>query len=560
MADAKDILGVRRKNSSAAPLNEKNRNTTESHKKPDGMSRELFQLTGGLPPVIPSVGAAHIKKKKQQKAHEPRDPDTKMGWRMVPFTSSARVDNLALHHWERLLLEKEASCDCDITNGGEGPGTWTSPTDLDHDGRSRPFPQRATYRIAAAPPRDYLYAKFNKKVEVIRYTDKEYAAHLVDDTWTKEETDALFDLCEQFDLRFIIIADRFPTCRTVEELRNRYYSSAKLILEKRSGSDDEIANHPLVTTAYDYNYEVRRKNALGIVLSQTRRQQAEDNKVLEEARRITERRQKEKHAKEQKEAANHTATKRKQSLSEEDPDAVKEGVTTREDLDLDSSAEETTNPHQPPTGADAQDSAELVKGDAANVEEVLVNAMPSCSIKPPTRSRRLPPAQPRASALAAKITGGSSVSTTGAETPGPEASDSGTATTYTQSTPSNYALQLMSPGVYLQSKLQVRRMREFSSQVGRKMAKKVNQWMNEFAPRLKMPTSRACMAHMELRRELQELFELEGKIKSLTAPKKPPRAETDAAVGAAGTSALPAVAVRVGTRERRRSVRMPNNK
>lgn len=42
--------------------------------------------------------------------------------------------------------------------------------------------------------------------------------------WTKEETDKLFDLCEQFDLRFIVVADRFPTSRTVEELKNRYYS------------------------------------------------------------------------------------------------------------------------------------------------------------------------------------------------------------------------------------------------------------------------------------------------------------------------------------------------
>lgn len=42
--------------------------------------------------------------------------------------------------------------------------------------------------------------------------------------WNKEETDQLFDLCERFDLRFVVIADRFPTSRSVEELKNRYYS------------------------------------------------------------------------------------------------------------------------------------------------------------------------------------------------------------------------------------------------------------------------------------------------------------------------------------------------
>ena len=42
--------------------------------------------------------------------------------------------------------------------------------------------------------------------------------------WTKKETDQLFELCKQFDLRFIVIADRFSSSRTVEELKNRYYS------------------------------------------------------------------------------------------------------------------------------------------------------------------------------------------------------------------------------------------------------------------------------------------------------------------------------------------------
>ena len=42
--------------------------------------------------------------------------------------------------------------------------------------------------------------------------------------WSKEDTDRLFDLCEQFDLRFIVIADRFTPPRTVEQLKSRYYS------------------------------------------------------------------------------------------------------------------------------------------------------------------------------------------------------------------------------------------------------------------------------------------------------------------------------------------------
>lgn len=47
--------------------------------------------------------------------------------------------------------------------------------------------------------------------------------------WTKEETNELFDLCGRFDLRFVVIADRFPSSRTVEELKDRYYSGMSLL-------------------------------------------------------------------------------------------------------------------------------------------------------------------------------------------------------------------------------------------------------------------------------------------------------------------------------------------
>lgn len=33
--------------------------------------------------------------------------------------------------------------------------------------------------------------------------------HLHDDGWTKAETDHLFDLCKRFDLRFIVVHDRY---------------------------------------------------------------------------------------------------------------------------------------------------------------------------------------------------------------------------------------------------------------------------------------------------------------------------------------------------------------
>lgn len=51
------------------------------------------------------------------------------------------------------------------------------------------------------------------------------------ETWSREETDRLFDLCQRFDLRFIVIQGRWnygeyvnAVKRTTEDLKDRYYS------------------------------------------------------------------------------------------------------------------------------------------------------------------------------------------------------------------------------------------------------------------------------------------------------------------------------------------------
>lgn len=65
---------------------------------------------------------------------------------------------------------------------------------------------------------EYAFANFNKKIELVSYTDEEYEHFLKDADWTKTETDYLFDLCRTFDLRFFVIADRyaFEKARSIE--------------------------------------------------------------------------------------------------------------------------------------------------------------------------------------------------------------------------------------------------------------------------------------------------------------------------------------------------------
>ncbi|KAF8401277.1 hypothetical protein HHK36_012210 [Tetracentron sinense] len=251
--DAKDILGLP-KTPFSATQEKKSRPQKDSQRKPDGISREVYALTGGLAPLMPSIDLSQLKRRSQ--------PDKeKITWQWLSFTNSARPDNLQLSHWVRVVND-------------------------------------------VPPTGDYSFAKYNKSVDIVKYTDEEYEKHLIDPVdainyqsklqgfsdimWTKEETDQLFNLCEQFDLRFILIADRLPSSRTVEELKRRYYSVSRALAVARTPSSDDVSGHSLVKEPYNVSQEVERKRALSMVLSQTKQQERKDAEVLAEAKRIIE--------------------------------------------------------------------------------------------------------------------------------------------------------------------------------------------------------------------------------------------------------------------------------
>ncbi|URD97378.1 SANT [Musa troglodytarum] len=235
--DAKDILGLP-KNPFPATQEKKPRPQKETQRKPDGVHREVYALTGGMAPLMPTIEVSHLKKRQNTEKE-------KISWQWLPFTSSARTDNLQLYHWVR------------VVNG-------------------------------VPPTGDYSFAKYNKSVDVVKYTDEEYKKHLTDPMWSREETDQLFDFCEQFDLRFIIVADRFPYPRTVEELKNRYYSVTRALLLARASSPGDVSGNPIVKEPYNMNHEVERKRALSVVLSQTKQQEQRDAEILAEAKHIME--------------------------------------------------------------------------------------------------------------------------------------------------------------------------------------------------------------------------------------------------------------------------------
>eukprot|EP00850_Spirogloea_muscicola_P001146 SM000004S15016 [mRNA] locus=s4:771019:774750:- [translate_table: standard] len=216
----------------------RHRASREAVKKPDGVHREVFALTGGVAPIALSAAAGGFKSKaKPAAAH-------KVKWKWRPFSNSARKDGLQLHHWAR------------VSDGEEPQG-------------------------------DYIYAKYNKAVEMVRYTEDEYLQQLHDPRWSKDETDHLFDLCARFDLRFIVIADRYQqncnwSSRSVEELKDRYYTKELFVIF------DGVYRRWM--EPFNLQHEVERKHALSLQLMSSRHQELEEAEVLAEAKRVMEER------------------------------------------------------------------------------------------------------------------------------------------------------------------------------------------------------------------------------------------------------------------------------
>ncbi|XP_063680113.1 DNA methyltransferase 1-associated protein 1-like [Bolinopsis microptera] len=160
-------------------------------------------------------------------------------WQWKPFKNSARSDNLSLLHWKR----------CDDTSS------------------------------------DYPFAKYSVKREILMYTDEQYNGVLQQPGWTRANTDHLIELANKFDLRFVVMQDRWDKhihgTRSVEDLKDRYYS-IQYRLDKLRDSESEKPKRPL----YDADHERLRKEQLEKLYSRTREEVEEEEYLIEELRKI----------------------------------------------------------------------------------------------------------------------------------------------------------------------------------------------------------------------------------------------------------------------------------
>ena len=279
-SDARDMMGL----PSAGPPKPTPAKTPKPKiKYPTGMSREVLDLKfEGAPPI--SIVAPKFKDK-------PKLPFKPRPWEDTPFGNSARKDGLILKHWRRKG---------DTTNIGAGmpvtPADSNAASEMETDEKATPTIQ------------DSYWAKWNVKVERPQYTDEQYNTHLKSDHWTREETDYLVDLAIDFDLRWVLIGDRYdykpsqlpkteegtaslppPKLRSQEDLKARYYDlAAKLMVLQNplsSMSSSEFDAHEKMTK-FNPQRETQRKIYAEQLLSRTKEEKDEEEFLLKELSRI----------------------------------------------------------------------------------------------------------------------------------------------------------------------------------------------------------------------------------------------------------------------------------
>ncbi|KAI0276322.1 hypothetical protein BGY98DRAFT_986364 [Russula aff. rugulosa BPL654] len=241
-ASAADVRSILSLPSSSTPTPAQSKKAaTPLSRKPSGISRELYSLIG---PSAPTLVAQVAKPRLKQKPNLGSGGSSKWVWRS--FKNSARTDGLELGHWVKANTDPDA---------------------------------------------EYPFARYNAKSPDYTYSEEEYTKYLEDPEWTKEETDYLFNLIREYDSRFYIVNDRydFPggPPRSMEDLKDRYYSVCRKLIRNRPWSGDEASKSQLVSTfQFDKEREVMRKKYLLSLENRAPKELAEEEALYIELKRI----------------------------------------------------------------------------------------------------------------------------------------------------------------------------------------------------------------------------------------------------------------------------------
>ncbi|KAI0182507.1 hypothetical protein EV127DRAFT_449402 [Xylaria flabelliformis] len=295
--DVLDVLNLPADGASSRPT--KKQKTTAPRPNLKGLAREVQSLGGDNPiAIVPEISTF---KKRRFGSRKPA-----ARWELSPFRNSARNDQtLQLRHWKK-ETEDQSRATSQPQSDSQTPG------DNAMEGVKK-----------ADAVDDSGFAKFNVQVDIPQYSEDQYNSNLINDDWTKDETDYLFSLARDFDLRWPLIWDRYdytpqlpdhikeekdadgtdpdtamiptPQSRTMEDLKKRYYEvAAKMMAVQKPVQYMTQAEFSLHETMANFNpaTEIQRKKFAQDALTRSVDEAREEEQLLIEVRRIVARQQK----------------------------------------------------------------------------------------------------------------------------------------------------------------------------------------------------------------------------------------------------------------------------
>jgi len=207
-------------------------------------------------------------------------------------------------------------------------------------------------KVTSDPPLEYPFAKYNIQHLTYTYSQDEYTRFLEDKEWTKEETDYLFSVVRDFDLRWYIIHDRYEypegPSRSLEDLKDRYYSVCRKLVRNRAWTGDEAGKAQLISSfQFDKERELTRKKYILSLENRTPEQIAEEEALYIEIKRLE---QNERKFKKEREALLRTLAGIDSGLPDiVEDDGVSLGITTDGKKKKKSAAMEIDSPVTPST-------------------------------------------------------------------------------------------------------------------------------------------------------------------------------------------------------------------
>lgn len=327
--DILDVLNIQR-DDAAAPAKKKQKTEAPVLQK-GGLARELYNLLGpNTPPALLNNGLSR-----------PRDRKLKvLPWTKMPFTpGKTRKAAPTLRHWEkgsRELLEasekpyffdkfnvaidipelcseteyerfmaeiketedelarrkeedereakvkKEESLDVaseESTKTKDAKGETPKAKDAAATGTAE------AAKKSAVEPAKKAVAKDDSKLARSSDQPAQPAPAKQPEPWSYAETQLLFQLCKDYELKWYIIADRYPSNpgRSMEELKEQFYRVCSKILRQRGTANPALLD---ALDSYSRETEADRKTYLESLLKRTPAEIAEEESLVIEARRF----------------------------------------------------------------------------------------------------------------------------------------------------------------------------------------------------------------------------------------------------------------------------------